>query len=151
MTFVQWNCRGLWNKRISLHSPLSSTAQFCIFRETFFNPDDHLRKSPFLYSHRQDRSGGVLLTDIPKIACGRILPTLISEDTNLEILATEIHYNNHKFIIVNLYLPQGFDIDQAKTFFHSLSTPVIIFGDFNLHHPMWGSKSSTSLSNGFAD
>ncbi|GBL87613.1 hypothetical protein AVEN_165214-1 [Araneus ventricosus] len=105
----------------------------------------------FIYSHRLDRSGGGLLTGIPKTAAGRIIPTLFSEDTNLEILATEIHFNNHKFIIVNLYAPQGFDIQQAKSFFESFSIPVIIFGDFNLHHSMWGTNNSTPLTNSFVD
>ncbi|GBN81607.1 hypothetical protein AVEN_84446-1 [Araneus ventricosus] len=100
---------------------------------------------------RQDRSGGGLLTGIPKSAAGRIILTLFSEDTSLEILATEIHFNNYKFIIVNLYAPQGFDIQQAKSFFESFLIPVIIFGDFNLYHPMWGSNNSTSLSNSFVD
>ncbi|GBM20027.1 hypothetical protein AVEN_77942-1 [Araneus ventricosus] len=71
----------------------------------------------FFYSHRQDRSGGGLLTGIPKTAAGRIMPTSFSDHTNLEILAIEIHFNNHKFIIVNLYAPQGLDIQQAKSFF----------------------------------
>ncbi|GBO14161.1 hypothetical protein AVEN_242852-1 [Araneus ventricosus] len=100
---------------------------------------------------RQNRSGGGLLTGIPKTAAGRIIPTLFSEDTNLEILVTEIYFNNYKFIIVNLRAPQGFDIQQAKSFFESFSIPVIIFGDFNFHHPMWGSNTSTSLSNSFVD
>ncbi|GBN57121.1 hypothetical protein AVEN_41639-1, partial [Araneus ventricosus] len=78
-----------------------------------------------------DRSGGGLLTGIPKTAAGRTIPTLFSEDTNLEILATEIHFNNHKFIIVNLYAPQGFDIQEVKYFFESFSIPSIIFEDFN--------------------
>ncbi|GBL95481.1 hypothetical protein AVEN_54093-1 [Araneus ventricosus] len=105
----------------------------------------------FFYSHRLDGSGGGLFIGIPKTAAGRIIPTSFSGDTNLEILATEIHFNNHKFIIVNLDAPQGFDIQQAKSFFESFSIPVIIFGDFNLHHPMWGSNNSTSLSNSFVD
>ncbi|GBL79834.1 RNA-directed DNA polymerase from mobile element jockey [Araneus ventricosus] len=98
-----------------------------------------------------DRSGGGLLTGIPKTTAGRIIPTSFSDDTNLEILATEIHFNNHKFIIVNLYAPQGFDIQQAKSFFESFSIPVIIFGYFNLHYPMWGSNNSIYLSNSFVD
>ncbi|GBM54407.1 hypothetical protein AVEN_83010-1 [Araneus ventricosus] len=153
MTFVQWNCRGLRNKRIWLQLPPFSTSQFWIFQETFFNPDDQLRNSnmTFFYSHRQNRSGGGLLTSIPKTAAGRIIPSLFSEDTNLEILATEIYFNNYKFIIVNLYAPQGFDIQQVKSFFESFSIPVIIFGDFILRHPMWGSNTSTSLSKSFVD
>ncbi|GBL80048.1 hypothetical protein AVEN_29061-1 [Araneus ventricosus] len=148
MTFVQWNCRGLRNKRIWLQIPPFSSFQFWIFQETFFNTDYHLHNPniTFFHSCRLDRSGGVL-TGIPKTAAGRIIPTLFSEDTNLELLATEIHFNNHKFIIVNLYAPQGFDIQQAKSF----SISVIISGDFNFHHPVWNSNNSTPLSNSFVD
>ncbi|GBM14670.1 hypothetical protein AVEN_97182-1 [Araneus ventricosus] len=36
MSFVQWNCRSLGNKKIWLHQPPFSTANFWIFQETFF-------------------------------------------------------------------------------------------------------------------
>ncbi|GBM99717.1 hypothetical protein AVEN_188201-1 [Araneus ventricosus] len=37
MSFVQWNCRSLNNKKIWLLQPPFSTANFWIFQETFLN------------------------------------------------------------------------------------------------------------------
>ncbi|GBN28226.1 RNA-directed DNA polymerase from mobile element jockey [Araneus ventricosus] len=100
---------------------------------------------------RQGRPGGGLLTAIPKNASGRIIPTGFSHNFNQEILAVEVHFKDFHFIIINLYAPQGLNIDNVKYFFDSFSIPVFIFGDFNLHHPFWGSNRSSPLSNDFVE
>ncbi|GBL72626.1 hypothetical protein AVEN_13602-1, partial [Araneus ventricosus] len=97
------------------------------------------------------RPGGGLLTAIPKNASGRIIPTGFSHNFNQEILAVEVHFQDFHFIIINLYAPQGLNIENVKYFFDSFSIPVFIFGDFNLHHPFWGSNRSSPLSNDFVE
>ncbi|GBN22196.1 hypothetical protein AVEN_41691-1, partial [Araneus ventricosus] len=153
MALVQWNCRGLKNKKIWLKVPPFSCSEFWIFQETFFKHEDHFLCSSktLFYLDRQDRPGGGLLTGIPKNASGRIIPINCSHNTNQEILAVEVFYKDLNFIIINLYAPQGFNIENAKQFFDSFSVPVFIFGDFNLHHPLWGSDKSSPLSNDFVE
>ncbi|GBM58626.1 hypothetical protein AVEN_266748-1 [Araneus ventricosus] len=153
MTFVQWNCRGLKNKKIRLKVPPFSFSEFWIFQETFFKHEDHFfcSSKTLFYLDRQDRPGGGLITGIPKTASGRIIPTNFSRHANQEILAVELFYKGLNFIIINLYTAQGFNIESAKQFFDSFSVPVFIFGDFNLHHPLWGSDKSSPSSNDFAE
>ncbi|GIY44737.1 hypothetical protein CEXT_558961 [Caerostris extrusa] len=74
-----------------------------------------------------------------------------SQDPNLELLAVEIQSHNFSFTIVNIYAPHGFDIKQVQKFFSNLKTPTFIFGDFNLHNPFWGGKTSTPKSEDFLD
>ncbi|GBL98769.1 hypothetical protein AVEN_8653-1 [Araneus ventricosus] len=90
-----------------------------------------------IMQNMQGRPGGGLLTAIPKNSSGRIIPTGFSHNFNQEILAVEVHFKNFHFIIINLYAPQGLNIENVKYFFDSFSIPVFIFGDFNLHHPFW--------------
>ncbi|GBN45747.1 hypothetical protein AVEN_161096-1 [Araneus ventricosus] len=152
MSFVQWNCRSLNNKKIWLHQPPFSTANFWIFQETFLKADDnlsHLNKN-FFRTHRSNRFGGSLLIGIPKNISGRVIYS-IENDPNLEVLAVEIHSKNLNFIIINIYAPHGFNIASIKRFLDSLSIPIFIFGDFNLHHPLWGGNSQSSLSESFVD
>ncbi|GBM18140.1 hypothetical protein AVEN_75548-1 [Araneus ventricosus] len=152
MTFVQWNCRGIKNKKIWLKVPPFSTSEFWVFQETFLKHEDHRLCSSknYFYIDRQGRLGGGLLTAIPKNASGRIIPTGFSHNFNQEILAVEVHFKDFHFII-NLYAPHGLNIENVKYFFDSFSIPLFIFGDFNLHHPFWGSNRSSPLSNDFVE
>ncbi|GBN52386.1 hypothetical protein AVEN_167546-1 [Araneus ventricosus] len=153
MSFVQWNCRGLKKKKLWLKVPPFSTAQFWVFQETFFKQEDFLTSSNmnFFYCVRHGRSGGGLLTGFPKSAAARVIPSPFDSNSSTEMLTAEIFYKQQSFTIINVYAPQGFDITQARTYFESLKAPIFIFGDFNLHHPMWKANSSNSLSNNFAD
>ncbi|GBN64540.1 RNA-directed DNA polymerase from mobile element jockey [Araneus ventricosus] len=152
MSFVQWNCRSLKNKQIWLHHPPFSTSSFWIFQETFLKTNDKFSNPNkiFFRTHRSNRSGGGLLIGIPKHLSGRVVYSE-ENDPNLEILVVEVHSKNHSFTIVNIYAPHGFNINPIKTFLNSLHTPTFIFGDFNLHHPLWGGNSQSSSSEDFVD
>ncbi|GIY25230.1 RNase H domain-containing protein [Caerostris darwini] len=69
-----------------------------------------------------------------------------SQDPNLDMQS-----HNFTFTIVNIYAPHGFDIKQVQKIFSNLKTQTFIFGDFNLHHPFWGGKTSTPKSDEFLD
>ncbi|GBN98982.1 hypothetical protein AVEN_48471-1, partial [Araneus ventricosus] len=102
----------------------------------------------FFRTHRSNRPGGGLLIGIPKNLSGRVIYS-IDNDPNLEVLAVEIQSKNLNFIIINIYTPHGFNIASIKPFLDSLSIPTFIFGDFNLHHPLWGGSSQSPLSENF--
>ncbi|GBO39798.1 hypothetical protein AVEN_126488-1 [Araneus ventricosus] len=152
MSFVQWNCRSLKNKQIWLHQPPFSTSSFWIFQETFLKTNDNFSNPNkiFFRTHRSNRLGGGLLIAIPKNLSGRVVYSE-ENDPNLEILAVEVHSKNYSFTIVNLYAPHGFNVNPIKTFLNSLHTPTFIFGDFNLHHPLWGGNTQSSSSEDFVD
>ncbi|GBM13926.1 hypothetical protein AVEN_152361-1 [Araneus ventricosus] len=152
MSFVQWNCRSIKNKQIWLHQPPFSTSSFWIFQETFLKADDNLShpNKIFFRTHRSNRLGGGLLIGIPKNLCGRVVYSK-EDDPNLEILAVEVHSKNQSFTVINIYAPHGFNINPITTFLNSLHTPTFIFGDFNLHHPLWGGNSQSSFSEDFVD
>ncbi|GBL99706.1 hypothetical protein AVEN_249747-1 [Araneus ventricosus] len=67
------------------------------------------------------------------------------------MLTIEVSNKGLTFIIINLYAPQGFGIYPFKSFFNSLPIPVFIFGDFNLHHPLWEENRASPMSNNFAE
>ncbi|GBM88463.1 hypothetical protein AVEN_126658-1 [Araneus ventricosus] len=125
---------------------------FWIFQETFLKTNDNFSNPNkiFFRTHRSNRLRDGLLIGIPKNLSGRVV---YSEENgqNLEILAVEVHSKNHSFTIVNIYAPHGFNINPIKTFLNSLHTPTFIFGDFNLHHPLWGRNFQSSFSEDFVD
>ncbi|GFU89335.1 hypothetical protein TNCV_1783181 [Trichonephila clavipes] len=100
---------------------------------------------------REDRSGGGLLIAVPSNISAQQIPIQIQQTRELEILAIKIHVRNISFYIVNIYAPRGFNIILIKSFLESLMAPMIIFGDFNLHHPMWGSDHISRYSDEFVE
>ncbi|GIX70830.1 RNA-directed DNA polymerase from mobile element jockey, partial [Caerostris darwini] len=152
MSFLQWNCRSLQNKKIWLHQPPFTTSEFWVFQETFLKADDRLSfpNKIFFRTHRNNRTGGGLLIGIPSNTSGHVIFEN-SNDPNLEMLAVEIQSHNVTFTIVNIYALHGFNINQVQIFFSTLKTRTFIFGDFNLHHLFWGGKTSTPKSEEFLD
>ncbi|GIY31243.1 RNA-directed DNA polymerase from mobile element jockey [Caerostris darwini] len=152
MSFLQWNCRSLKNKKIWLHQPPFTTSEFWVFQETFLKADDRLSfpNKIFFRTHHNNRTGGGLIIGIPTNMSGRVIFEN-SNDPNLEMLAVEIQSHNVTFTIVNIYAPHGFDINQVQKIFSTLKMRTCIFGDFNLHHPFWGGKTSTPKSEEFLD
>ncbi|GBN21287.1 Replication-associated protein [Araneus ventricosus] len=102
-------------------------------------------------SRRKDRVGGGLLIGIPEQLSARLIPCNLPQNSDLEILAIKVNTDALSFYIINIYAPTGFDIDIIRTFLDTLTEPSLIFGDFNLHHPLWGSNDSSRLGNKFSD
>ncbi|GIY89693.1 hypothetical protein CEXT_448671 [Caerostris extrusa] len=94
-----------------------TTSEFWVFQETFLKADDRLSfpNKIFFLTHRNNRTGGGLLIDIPPNMSGHVIFEN-SNDPNLEMLAVEIHSHNVTFTIVNIYAPHGFDIHQVQNF-----------------------------------
>ncbi|GFX42541.1 RNA-directed DNA polymerase from mobile element jockey [Trichonephila clavipes] len=153
MNIIQWNCRGLKNKFIWLNIPPFSEADIWVFQETFLSIHDNINlpNKIIFRKDREDRSGGGLLIAVPSNISAQQIPIQIQQTRELEILAIKIHVRNISFYIVNIYAPRGFNIILIKSFLESLMAPMIIFGDFNLHHPMWGSDHISRYSDEFVE
>lgn len=57
-----------------------------------------------------------------------------------------ITLNNRDLIIISLYKPLTVSISEAEwnTFFSQFDTDILIGGDFNAHHVVWGNVNSCS-------
>ncbi|GFU08517.1 hypothetical protein TNCV_2495831 [Trichonephila clavipes] len=153
MNIIQWNCRGLKNKFIWLNIPPFSEADIWVFQETFLSIHDNINlpNKIIFRKYREDRSGGGLLIAVSSNISAQQIPIQIQQTRELEILAIKIHVRNISYYIVNIYAPRGFNIIIIKSFLESLMAPMIIFGDFNLHHPIWGSDHISRYSNEFVE
>ncbi|GFT23061.1 replication-associated protein [Trichonephila clavipes] len=116
------------------------------FQKTMESVLSHLSK----IKDREDRSGGGNCCSFSNVSAQQI-PIQIQQTRELDILAIKLHVRNISFYIVNIYAPRGFNIIIIKSFLESLMAPMIIFGDFNLHHPMWGSDHISRYSNEFVE
>ncbi|GIY23427.1 hypothetical protein CEXT_531981 [Caerostris extrusa] len=127
-------------------------SEFWVFQETFLKADGRLsfHNKILFRTHRNNRSGSGLLIGIPTNMSGRIIFENAQEPNEiLEMLAVEIQSHNFTFTIINIYAPHRFDNKEVQNFFSNLKTKTFIFGDFNLHHPFWGGKTSTPKAKNF--
>lgn len=61
--------------------------------------------------------------------------------------AVAARVKNITFLSLYIPYPTSQILSEVKNIFESLTPPVLILGDFNCHHPLWGSSVSDSVGN----
>ncbi|GFU64550.1 RNA-directed DNA polymerase from mobile element jockey [Trichonephila clavipes] len=126
----------------------------------FVKPNSRQEASPVLITilgkvifrkDRIDRPGGGLLIAVPANISARQISFHKTHLSEYEILILQIVINDISFHLINLYASRGLNITLLNSFLETLSDPVFIFGDFNLHHPMWGSNHTSPYSEFFVE
>lgn len=147
MEILQWNVSGLlshcaeFKNFMLLESPLIAAIQETHLRDT----DDYnfSIKGYTMYQNNinsEYRKGGVALY------VSNFLPQRrINLQTSLNAVAAHIKLGHLSFIAVSLYLPPNdpqITLNKLDQLFTQLSpSSVVLLGDFNAHHTMWGSLS----------
>ena len=63
-------------------------------------------------------------------------------NTNLQAVAVRITLS-FVFTVGAIYAPPSIDISELQHLFSQMQGPVMLFGDFNAHNPLWGSENLT--------
>ena len=58
------------------------------------------------------------------------------------IMAVQFMAGTHQFLVINLYNPSDNSVVEALKTIKLPQIPILITGDFNLHHPMWSTEIS---------
>lgn len=133
---LQWNCHSISNKKsdliylINKHHP-------CILAmsETWLRPDSNFRLPGYVdvRKDRLDGFGGVALYFKNNISFSHIS---IPSTHSIEAVAARVE----DFTIVSLYIPipSKSIIRSLSTILNSLPKPLLVLGDLNCHHSVWG-------------
>ena len=147
---MQWNCRGLMNKKTDLVS-ISKDFDILLLCETFLKPDKLFTFNKNFNIIRADRAinnrGGLAIVIRRGIAFSRV-SSIINIKNNLETLSVSIDTSAGQLLIVSVYrVPLAVGRISQETwsgFLESVTTVnasnVFIGGDFNSHHHLWGSS-----------
>ena len=137
---LQWNCQGLRNKKdellalISTHKPLVIGLQETKLRETctFTIPQYAVYRRQG--HHNVTDHGGVALL-IHKSIPHNFLPLR----TELQAIAATI-YLTRPITVVSIYSSRSHRLTDAlmTELSQQLPSPVLLLGDFNSYHEMWG-------------
>ncbi|CAD6216496.1 GSCOCG00011340001-RA-CDS, partial [Cotesia congregata] len=143
MDIIQWNINGFHTRfeMIKLLNNIHNPHILCL-QETNFRDNYHSDLKNFSCFHENRihaarASGGVAIYANPST-----LPELIILNTNLEAIAIRIKFPK-AISICSIYLPNRsqLSIPELENLVKSLPKPMIISGDFNCHHPLWGSEN----------
>ena len=146
LTLLQWNVRGLLENWHELkHHFLTEQASILCLQETHLKPTDPynlnlpnytlIRKDAVIAQTMRRRGGvGIYIQN-------HIPFKTVATNTDLEIQAIQININHNTITIVNMYAPPSIDfddfMDDLERFLNNITTPIILCGDINAHHPIW--------------
>lgn len=141
---LQWNCRSLLNKKTELiylinkHKP-----SILSISETWLRPDSVFRLSGFVSvrGDRQDGFGGVALFLKNNLPFSNIV--IPDHSDSFEAVAVRIK----DISVISLYIPRPTKsiIRDLISVLNSLSKPLLVLGDFNCHHLVWGCGFSDNV------
>ena len=141
-SILQWNLNSLKTKFPRLENLILTENVGILALQETKNPTNKpikIRGYKIFQKDRNARGGGVL------IAVHKNIPsTPLIVNTQLEVVACTVFFNNYKLNICNFYLPDHahVDYDIITNILNSISEPKIILGDFNAKHISWGSPES---------
>lgn len=143
--FLQWNVRSARLRKpeliylINKYKPVVAAIS-----ETWFKPDTIFRL-PGYACFRDDRDDGwagcALL--IKKTIPYSLLP-LPPHSCNFHVVA--VRCSDISFVSIYIPHPSASIISELSPIFSSIPPPIIILGDFNCHHPIWGCPVSDCFS-----
>ena len=145
MSIIQWNCRGFEANRpdIDLFVSSRNPTLFC-FQETLIkNMNTSLKqyvsyhKLAHLDAYHRPHGGVSIFIDrkFPQ----RPVPVI----TDLEAVAASVTINNITLTVCSIYISPSmhFNHRQLLDIIKQLPQPIILLGDFNSHHILWGGHS----------
>lgn len=141
---LSWNCRGLRNKVDEIKHLISDHHPVCIaLQETFMHSTHTCKIRGYNYTQKTCHSSGRASGGVAFLISNRIPSNTLTLNTNLQAIAAQIHIGQ-LITICNIYLPPNETINQEllENLINQLPTPLLIFGDFNAHSSIWGSRDT---------
>ena len=154
-SILQWNMRGYNSQRPFLQDAIDNLSpQILALQETHLNEKSQPYLSGYhlpLRKDRADRKGGGVALFIKKSVA--FVP--LNFESDLEIIAAELIFNNRKVFIYNLYIPPSTSSTQLQEILCSLKEtlkqPFLLTTDANCHHEKWGSPIADNKGKIFAE
>lgn len=143
-TILQWNARGL-RSRLSHFRRFVYKYQFPVIALSESNIADNFRLSGHQVVHSlRGRSPSRVLVAIRKDLT-YISHSLTPDATN-EYVALTVKQGRNMFTLIAGYIPPNtqFDSLRISSIIKNNPSPHILTGDFNAHHPLWGSTKTTA-------
>ena len=144
---IQWNCRGVDNKRLELQilAHMCKTLVFAI-QETKKLPSKVFKFSGFEVFTKDETvtqnghaHGGVAI-----LARRDVAPIPVRLNTHFQAIAVSVKFHK-RITICSIYIPPGSNNDfterELENLLRQLPKPYLLLGDFNAHNTLWFDKT----------
>jgi hypothetical protein len=149
-SILQWNCRSIRNKKSDFTFLLNKyKPSIIVLNETWLKPGSTFKVSGYscLRCDRSDgRSGTALLVNSSISFKLYTVPTPVN---NFSIIAAIV--NN--ICVVSIYIPHPSIpiLEEVNSIINILPKPLLLIGDLNAHHTMWGCSKIDTCGNFIVD
>lgn len=148
--FLQWNCHSIRHKKNDIITLINKyKPSIFAVQETWLKPGSNFR-IPGFSCLRDDRSDGYAGSAI-LVSRNVIFKQLSLPSHSNSIFAVAVRANNISFLSIYIPEPNLAILSELKTIITSLPPPILILGDFNIHHTSWGCYYCDSISFPFLD
>lgn len=149
---LHWNCRGAPGKLPEIQHFSKDYDAICL-QETLLYPNKDFRINGFRsfridVTHPSIRGICILVRNNLKISS---VDLSAFHHLSIEILGVEITFNSYTLLLISVYRhpnksTPSFVFSNVLSL-HNKYKYLIIMGDFNAHHPLWGANKSDSAGN----
>ncbi|XP_062527025.1 RNA-directed DNA polymerase from mobile element jockey isoform X1 [Bombyx mori] len=147
LNIIQWNAQSLSsNKHAFTYFLYNNDIHIALISETWLKPEKkfHIKGYKIERLDIGSNHNGVAILIKNNLNYIR-LNTL--HDDSLQNIAIRLQFNNEEISIVSFYSPtsaasQNFTYTHINNLIDSLPKPLLLAGDFNAHHTMWGCTSN---------
>lgn len=148
---LQWNCKSITSKKHEMINLINSYNLFLLaISETWLKPESNFRIQGFniLRHDRSDGYGGTaLLIRNNHTFSSLSIPSFNSE--TLQAVAARVGEVTYLSIYISEKDLNALPI--VDTIIDSLPKPIVVLGDFNAHHSLWGAPNNDSMGNGLME
>lgn len=124
--------------------------------ETWLQPKDrfYLKGFDVVRTDRRDQRGGGVAILVRDYLRYKIIRDLDTCNGKIEVCAIELDLKDSKLLIASCYRPPRNDpitVREWTRFFSQFRSKILIGGDFNAHHALWGDSGECAFGKGIVD
>ncbi|KAK3609526.1 hypothetical protein CHS0354_041577 [Potamilus streckersoni] len=157
LTIWQWNCRGIYQNQLELQAAILETSEkplvICL-QETSLprkkSVPPNIRNYQQKYQKQRKngcKRGGLAIYLHDSITQSQEIEITETENDPCEIMAITIKIGTQNFEIYNIYIPPlqtQIPTESLQSIIKNIKQNGILCGDFNAHHPFWGSNTTNT-------
>ena len=146
MAVISWNIRSFNTNKDDLDVIIANyNPKVIALQETRCNEDSSFDRNGYV-SFSKPGPGGTHHGGITTLVHKSTPHNLLKIDTPLQAIATQVTFKQ-SVTVCNIYIPPNSAscLEDLKHLIPQLPRPLLLTGDLNAHHPLWGGKYTNAI------